>query len=164
MEEERQLSVERSDSSSIDTAQRVEQVWTSRIQHQLEAWGVEIKAAAKKHNKAGKITKMKYRGLAIPAAIIPLSLSIVTQYVDDKFMIIVSIFLCLASILSTVNAMMDFGGLYQRHYLTEYLYNELHHKIEYILSQPKKDREASDVVMTEIRMILSNIEKSAPDV
>jgi len=153
----------RESSDSKDDVLRHVELWTTRLDERLLNWLSEMKKNMVLHNKASKRKKALYRGLFLPSAIIPLTLGILTPYIEQDYMIIVAIFLCIASILTSVNAFMDYGSGLQKHLHTEYQLSRLTHRIESILAEKKADRAQAKTVMTEIRYELDHINSSAPD-
>ena len=146
---------------SVDDSVRVEMRWTPRLQEKLEKWQTRVSKASTDHNKAAKKHKYRYRLLGIPAALIPLCVGILSPYINQP--IIMAVMLAIAACLSAVNTSLNYGASMQKHYNTENDYCRLSFKLQYILAQPKSDRQPADVIMTEIRFTLSEIAAQAPD-
>jgi len=153
-----------SSSNSRDDILRHVELWTAKLDERLVIWLTDMKKNMALHNKAAKRKKVLYRGLFLPSAIIPLSLGILTPYINQDYMLIVAIFLCVSSILTSVNAFMDYGSSLQKHLHTEYQLSRLTHRIESILAEKKADRQQARTVMTEVRYELDHINSSAPDI
>jgi len=152
-----------SSSSSRDDITRHVEMWSDRLENRLINWLTDMKKDQIAHNKASKRKKALYRSLFIPSAIIPLVLGILTPYIEQQYMIIVAIFLCISSILTSINGFMNYGSVHQQHLHTEYQLAKLTKKVESILSEKKKDRSQAKLVMTKVRMEMDAIGLLAPD-
>ena len=153
--------VETSD-SSIDLAVRIEMIWTSRLQARLERWSTRVLDGVAGHKKAAKQKKRIFKGLLISSTLLTLCISIMMPYLDHDLTF--AVLLSVAACLTAVNGALDFGGVAQRHLSAEAQLSRLALRIGYILDQPKSNRAPADVVMTELRYEIAEIESAAPDI
>lgn len=154
--------VVRDSSESRDDSQRKEQAWTPKLEIRLNNWMEELITNRSKHKKSAIRKKFLYRAMFIPSAVLQVTLGLITPYVKIDDMIYIAIFMCISSMLTTVNGSLDYGSTSTKHLFAEYEMGRLLKNIEYILSQQKKNRDQADVIMTEVRLEMSIIERFAP--
>ena len=153
---------EQQTSDSIDASCRVEMPWDGRLQKQLERWNKIVHNRSVKHERRSTTCKFRHRLLGIPSAIIPLCLGIFNSFIPSDSLT-TPILLATSSCLSAINTSIDYGGLVERHSHASIKYEKLESRIDYILAQPKRNRAAADVIMTEVRYTMNEIQTSAPD-
>ena len=153
---------DRSNSSSIDNQNRIEGLWTKRLQTQLRDWGDTVADNAKGHNSGAKRNKIKARVFGIPGPLATLFIGFIQPYIAG-YDLLFAILLAIAACWSGINVACDFSGTRQKHHDAESKYGKLKLKIEGILACPKSNRQAVDNVMLETRLTMSQIAGEAPD-
>lgn len=154
-------------SKSHDNTQRIEMLWTNRIEYLFEDWAAQSKEFAKQHNILAKHKKCLYRSFGIPAMIIPLAMASLNQIYEDNTEISIitnSICYLLTGTLSGVNTFFNFASQYEQHYYSEIRYKELYIDIQGLLIKPKKDRPPADVSIERYKLKFEHINENSPDI
>lgn len=158
---------EKSESESEDNKNRIEMLWTNKIESLFRHWAAECKDNAILHNKTAKKKKCLYRTFGIPSIIIPLCMASFTQlYSDDHYysLYVNSIGYLITGTLSGINTFLNYASQYEKHYYSEIRYQELYTDIQSILIKPKKDRQPADVLLEKIKLRFEHINEYAPDI
>ena len=150
-------------SQSQDDNQRKELLWENREEILLEEWMENMEAQSKKHRVKGDKFKQLYKLFGIPAILIPIALSSLSNQLEGS-PLINSMLMLLAGICSGISNFLNFGRLYSEHYNYEQLYNEMANELKKELSKPKRHRIACDVFMERVYMRYSALNSGAPNV
>lgn len=156
------------ESSSKDVSNRVEMLWSSKIESLFRFWAEECKENSEKHRKASRKNKILYHAFGIPSIIVPIFMSSVNQFYEKQStevaIIVNSIGYFLTGMLTGINTFVNYSSLYERHNNSEYRYNELYTDIQSVLIKPKRDRIPADVCLETFKLKFEHIKEFAPDI
>ena len=157
---------EYSTSQSTDNLNRVEMLWSNKIEYLFEDWATQSKEFASLHNKAAKHKKCLYRSFGIPAVVIPILMASINQVYEkhtDIAILTNSFGYLLVGTLSGINTFINYASQYQKHYYSEIRYKELYIDIRSLLIKPKKDRPPADVSIVKYKLKFEHINEFSPD-
>ena len=153
-------------SKSKDSPNRIELLWSNKIEYLFEDWATQSKEFADLHNKAAKRKKCLYRSFGIPAVVIPILMASINQVYEkhtDIAIITNSMGYLLVGTLTGINTFINYASQYQKHYYSEIRYKELYIDIRSLLIKPKKDRPPADVSIVKYKLKFEHINEFSPD-
>lgn len=157
------LEEEEKASSSTQSADipRVELMWRKEIQDLFDVWLQTCEVRIEAHAKACKINKFRHRFFGVLTILIPTILSGVTQVYSPP--LLVTFGFIINGILSGIQTLFNFGGLYTAHNEYSAKYEDFKRAMEAELVKPRKFRIAADVYLKACEMKLNALTRSAPD-
>lgn len=149
--------------SSSDNKDRKELLWERREEIHLQTIIDDCEVQSRMHRRKGKRFKKLYATFGVPAILIPLILSGLTDQLTP-YPLAHSLLMILVGIISGVSSFFNFGAKYQSHYDFENKYSGLAGDIKVELCKPKAHRVACDVYLERVRLMYSGLNTQAPEV
>jgi len=146
---------------SLDDPARQELLWTNRQEGLFDSWRTLCRNRSQEHQQHAKYNKWKHRALGITMVIVPAVLSGVTQIYDASWL--VAFGFTASSIMSGVQSLFNYGGLYIQHSEFSAKYEDFKREIDAELIKPKANRVACDVYLKSCEMTLNSLTRQAPD-
>ncbi len=146
---------------SKDDESRKELLWEDREETLLNTWKDEMGVLSRKHRAAGKKYKAMYNVLGVPATLIPIVLSGVTEYIHPP---VQSFLMIIAGTLVGLSTFFNLGKRFTQHFEYEHTYDELARELEKELRKPKRHRVACDVYMERIYLKYTMHNNNAPNI
>lgn len=150
--------------SSFSTA--FEEPWTIKLEEILREWESQCDLLSKKHDEAAMIYKSRFHRLAIPTVLIPFSMGFVSQLFEQcsyESQIINGLMFTISGILSGISTLFKFDSRYEQHKNHSDKYQSIVIRIQSELARKKNFRVPADAFITEIKITMSNLNESAPD-
>lgn len=151
-----------SDSTSSDTQNRVEMLWSKRIEKIIYIWNEKCLKNAIQNEKIARRNKSIFYLINIPSAVMVFIMSTLPSNLLENNSTIFSIILVFVGILSTVNAFLNPGESSAQHYGFSSSYNELSVEIMSEMSKPRGHRQDADVFLQRIMDRFNNLNTSVP--
>ena len=146
---------------SEDDPNRREVLWSGRQQDLILAWGKRLKQNSIAHGKMGKIMKRRYTMVSLPAILIPVVASSLSN-VLQPYPLAMSGAMLVTSIFTGINGFFNYGAKTQQHFEYEYNYSKLANEIDKELSKKKMDRQACDLYLQIVLSEMNRLDSSAP--
>jgi len=150
-----------SNSGSKDDENRKELLWEHREEELLTKWKDELYGNSKQHRKSGKKFKKLYAIFGVPATLIPIIMSGLTNQLED-YSLTQSLLMITTGTLVGISTFFNLGKRFAQHFEYEHRYDELAREIEKELKKPKRHRLACDVYMEKIYLKYSGLNARAP--
>ena len=147
--------------TSEDDPNRREVMWSERQQNLILAWGKKMKSNSIAHGKMGKIMKRRYTMVSLPAILIPVVTSSLSNLLQP-YPLAMSGAMLLTSIFTGINGFFNYGAKTQQYFEYEYAYSKLSNEIDTELSKKKMDRIACDLYMQIVLSEMNRLDASAP--
>jgi hypothetical protein len=151
----------KSDNSSHDDSSRKELLWEKREEVIIEEWRQKCIKNSQSHGVKGKVMKKRYTLCSIPAILIPVVTSGLSN-VLQPYPLVVSGTMIVTSLFTGVNAFFNFGSKTEQHFQYEASYMVLANEIQKELCKPKALRTACDVYLERVMNQMNQLDKSAP--
>jgi hypothetical protein len=160
-EESVRLKVNSKSDSSKDRESRKELLWESREEDLILGWGTRLKTASKAHELKGKKMKQYYTLVSLPAILIPVVASSLSNILQP-YPLAMSGAMLTTSIFTGLNGFFNLGARTQLHFEYEYAYNKLANEIDSELCKPKASRIACDLYLCQILSEMNRLDSTAP--
>ena len=154
-------SSENSDSISLDNPDRREVLWEPRLKKRCNKWRDDCLTRSTQHDTKAKIHKRWFAVFAIPAIILPLIMSGLSNILVD-YPHVLSSGMALTAILTGINTFYNHSKKQIQHFEFSAKFFRLATEIEKELSKRKKDRLAADVFLERVSMDYNNLAFNAP--
>ena len=161
MSDEVKLQINSRSDSSRDDPSRKELLWEKREESVLEEWRLRLEKNSEAHGRMGKVMKKRYTLFTIPAILIPVVTSSLSNILQP-YPLATSGAMLFTSIFTGVNGFFNFGSKTEQHFNHEAMYRILANEIQKELCKPKSQRVACDVYMEKIMSKMNELDKSAP--
>lgn len=136
-------------------------LWTPKIEGTISGWMSNCVIFANSHKENSKYYKNIFYILGIPAAVLPVVLMSIGDYIED-YPTINIVLLVIMSILNVVLGFIDPGKLAESHSNFEALFNELSVEISSELIKPRQHRPDPDVFIQKIMDKYNSLNNRAP--
>ena len=146
---------------SEDDPNRREVLWSGRQQDLILAWGKRLKQNSISHGRMGKIMKRRYTMVSLPAILIPVVASSLSN-VLQPYPLAMSGAMLVTSIFTGINGFFNYGAKTQLYFEYEYNYSKLANEIDKELSKKKMDRQACDLYLQIVLSEMNRLDSSAP--
>lgn len=150
----------RSDSSEDDD--RIEMKWSSKQEEYIEQLRTTCEEKSKLYDVASHKCKKKYNFYSLPTIIIPLVLSVVNPYVEQKYEIVNSVGMAMVSILTGLNTFYNYGKKCERYNEYSSKYSDIVEDIHLEMNKPKRFRVACDLFLERIKTKKGQCDATAP--
>ena len=150
-----------SSNGSKDDETRKELLWETREEILLKKWKDEMYANSKQHRKNGKKFKKLYAIFGVPATLIPIVMSGLTNQLEN-YPLAQSLLMITTGTLVGISTFFNLGKKFAQHFEYEHRYDELAREIEKELQKPKRNRLACDVYMEKVYMKYCSLNARAP--
>ena len=147
--------------TSEDDFNRKELLWQEREEVVIRDWVADMENKSKKHYIAGKRFKKMSELITLPAIIIPVVTSGLTQLLQPYPYVTTGLMLTVG-ILTGINGFFDYSGKKEKHFSYEALYGGLATTIEKEMCKPKRMRIACDIYLEHVSMQKNKLDSSAP--
>ena len=135
---------ETSDSISLDNADRNEVLWEPRLENLCNKWRDDCLKRSTQHDTKAKIHKRRFAVFALPAIVLPLIMSGLSNILV-QYPLISSSGMALTSILTGINTFYNHSKKQIQHFACSAKFFRLSTDIEKELAEKKNDRVAADV-------------------
>ena len=152
---------ENSDSISLDDPDRREVLWEPRLEQLCDKWRDDCLKRSTQHDTEAKIHKRSFAVFAIPAIILPLIMSGLSNLLVD-YPHVLSSGMALTAILTGVNTFFNHSKKQIQHFEFSAKFFRLETEIEKEMSKKKRDRLAADVFLERVSMDYNNLAFNAP--
>jgi hypothetical protein len=160
-EEDLLLKINSKSDVSEDDPNRREVLWTERQQNLILGWAKKLRGNSAAHGRMGKIMKRRYTMVSLPAILIPVVASSLSN-VLQPYPLAMSGAMLVTSIFTGINGFFNYGKLTQQYFEYEYNYNKLANEIDKELSKKKMDRIACDLYLQIVLSEMNRLDSSAP--
>ena len=147
---------------SLDDPDRLEVLWEPRLETLCNKWRDDSLKRSTEHDAKAKVHKRRFAIFALPAIILPLIMSGMSNILVD-YPLVSSSGMALTSILTGVNIFFNHGKKQIQHFEFSAKYFRLATEIEKEVAKRKKDRLAADVFIEKVSMDYNNLAFNAPD-
>ena len=154
-------SPENSDSISLDNPDRREVLWEPRLEKLCNKWRDDCLKRSTQHDTKAKIHKRRFAVFALPAIILPLIMSGLSNILVN-YPLVSSSGMALTAILTGVNTFFNHSKKQIQHFEFSAKFFRLATEIEKEIAKRKKDRLASDVFVERVSMDYNNLAFNAP--
>jgi hypothetical protein len=159
--EEVHLKVSSRSDSSTDDPNRKELLWEKREEAILEEWRQRMLNNSTAHGKKGRVMKTRYVVCTVPAIIIPVVASGLSN-VMQPYPLATAGTMLTTSILAGINGFFNFGSKTERHFQFEAAYMVLANEVQKEMCKPKAMRPPCDVYLQKIMSKMNELDASAP--
>ena len=145
--------------------QRLEEHWTKTSQALLVRWVDSWESLATAHTMAARKKRCMHHSLSIPVTIIPLVITLFTSksFIEDSNIVVV-IGLSFVVVLNTINTIMRYDAMSQKHDNAAFRFQDLITDVEEVLSKQVADRPDPDIFVFSVKTRSDFIGRLAPDV
>ena len=144
-----------------DDPDRHELLWTNRQEELFHTWRELCGERSVRHGVCAKRNKWRHRIISLCMILIPTCLSGITQVYSPPMLITFGFIT--NGILSGIQALFNFGGLYVLHNEFSAKYEDFKREMDTELIKPKSLRIACDVYLKSCEMELNALTRQAPD-
>ena len=147
--------------SSSDRHDRLEMEHTSKTDALCNTFLLDSQTYSESHNTKRKFWKNIHNCLKLPATLLPIVGGVVQPHLIDYPLILMTIFL-LSALFSGLLTAIDPSGKRERHDSASARYGELALHLQTVLATSKRNRIAADVMITEYKLRLIELNNSTP--
>ena len=147
--------------SSNDDPDRKELLWEKREEVILEEWRQRMVVNSDKHEKMGKKMKRRYQVCTLPAIIIPVVASSLSNILQPYPLATAGTML-LTSIFTGINGFFNFGSKTEQHFHYQAAYTQLANEVQKEMCKPKALRPPCDVYLQKIMSKMNELDANAP--
>ena len=147
--------------SSKDDSSRKELLWELREEELMLKWKEEMKTQANLHRKKGRQIKKLYAVFGLPASLIPIILSGLSEQFENH-MLAYNLLMIFSGTLVGISTFFNLGKRFTQHFQYEHRYLELALDIEKEIRKPKRFRQPCDVYMEAVYLKYCNLNGQAP--
>jgi hypothetical protein len=160
-EEEIQLKISSRSEDSHDDPNRKELLWEKREEDIMEEWRQRMLNNSTAHGKKGRVMKTRYAACTVPAIIIPVVASGLSNILQP-YPLATACSMLATSILTGINGFFNFGSKTERHFHFEAAYMVLANEVQKEMCKPKAMRPPCDVYLQKIMSKMNELDASAP--
>jgi hypothetical protein len=147
--------------SSQDNPDRDEVLWEPRLDVLCNKWKNDSITRSESHDKKAKIHKQRFAVFCLPAIILPLVMSGLSNIMVE-YPLVSSSGMALTAILTGVNTFFNHSKKQTQHFEYSGRFFKLATDIEKEMAKRKKDRIAADVFLERISMDYNNLVFNSP--
>jgi hypothetical protein len=148
-------------SLSIDEPDRREVLWSVRIEDLCNKWKNDCLIRTKRHDLKAKIFKRRFAIFALPAIVLPLVMSGLSNVLVE-YPLISSSGMAITAILTGINTFYNNAKRELQHFEYSAKFFKLSIDVERELAKKKRDRLAADVFLERVSMDYNNLAFNAP--
>ena len=134
--------------SSSDDPDRRELMWKAPAEALVTRTRDEANAAAIKHERAAKKSRLLYQCFGLPTVLVPLAGSVAAQFVPEAA---VTVAMVCAAMCGAANTYLNFGAKASHHNEFHARWLELSSVIDFEVCRPRADRAACDLFLEKIQ-------------
>ena len=149
------------DSESSKDISREEMKWDERSEDILRKWTDEMLIKVALHHSRGLRDKKLYAGFGVPAVLIPIVLSGLTDIIQP-YPLVSSLLMIASGILTGIGTFFNFGKTSTENIEYQNRYNKLLKEINKELNKPKRHRIACDVYLERVYQEFSALNATSP--
>jgi len=149
------------DETSEDRHDREEMEWTERSEVLCRTYLERAKASSEAHDKKRKKWKTILMVLSVPSGLVPIASGVIESYLPKLFTLVS---LLITGMLTGLIAVYQPGIKMENHDSASAKYDELVIDIYSTIGVPKRTRVAADVVLTNFKLRLINLNNSTPPI
>jgi hypothetical protein len=147
--------------SSRDNQDRNEVLWEPRLDILCNKWRKDSIVRSENHDKKAKIHKQRFAVFSLPAIILPLVMSGLSNILVN-YPLVSSSGMALTAILTGVNTFFNHSKKQTQHFEYSGRFFKLATDIETEMSKRKRDRIAADVFLERVSMDYNNLVFNSP--
>lgn len=140
--------------------------WTTDIENLIKHWKDQTEKLSTIHQESGYINKVRYYRLALPSIILPFTMTLISQNLQEGEIksadIVNGVMFMATSVLSALALFFSYSKLSEEHFQTSCRYNDISNRIESELARKRRFRTPSDVFLTEIKSKIESLGDNSP--